>query len=75
MGQSGLTSQITIGLSAGVDPNKLSPESGGADIEAKDASGETPLHTVTKSRYHPNIMLLLERGVDIEAKNKSGKTH
>lgn len=47
----------------------------GADINAKDARGATPLHHAVWELDHlPVVKLLLERGANINAKDKYGST-
>ncbi|MCP3915879.1 MAG: hypothetical protein GY711_10005 [bacterium] len=47
----------------------------GADIEAKDATGETPLfRAVTNERKAPIAALLVERGADTKAKSRKGRS-
>lgn len=45
----------------------------GADINAKDSYGNTPLHRQS-SAWHSNIQLLIDLGADIEAVNNQGET-
>ena len=45
----------------------------GANIEAKDKDGRTPLHHAVLKEYLNVFILLLERGADIEAKDKSNQ--
>jgi len=46
----------------------------GADVEAKDNNGNTPLHLAVWSNHIETAKLLIERGADLEAKNKYGQT-
>ncbi|KAL8301067.1 hypothetical protein RB593_000054 [Gaeumannomyces tritici] len=41
----------------------------GADIEAQNESGETPLHVATRSANEDCLMVLLSRGADTETKS------
>ena len=45
----------------------------GANIEAKDKDGRTPLYHAVLKEYLNVFILLLERGADIEAKDKSNQ--
>ncbi|KAK2591217.1 hypothetical protein QQS21_011102 [Conoideocrella luteorostrata] len=46
----------------------------GADIEAKDKYGQTPLSLATEEGREAVAKLLLDKGADIEAKDKHGRT-
>lgn len=46
----------------------------GADIEARDAQGYTPLHSAAQMGNPQVIQLLLERGADKAAKDRHGRT-
>ncbi|KAK6514351.1 hypothetical protein TWF506_008747 [Arthrobotrys conoides] len=46
----------------------------GADIEARDYWGWTPLLSASRSRLPAIVKLLIERGADIEAKDNQGRT-
>ena len=46
----------------------------GADIEARDKQGETPLHRAVKCGKANMVAFLLSRGADIHATSKSGLT-
>lgn len=46
----------------------------GADIEAKDNSGQTPLSWVTCGGRKDIVKLLLDKGADIEARDHFGQT-
>jgi hypothetical protein len=46
----------------------------GADIEAKDEEGRTPLMWAVQSWREDNAWLLLEKGANIEAKDEQGRT-
>ena len=46
----------------------------GADVEAKDERGRTPLHWASFWNHIETAKLLLERGADLEAKTNSGMT-
>lgn len=46
----------------------------GADINAKDISGTTPLHCASAYGDEHAVRQLLQRGAEIEAKNNAGKT-
>lgn len=46
----------------------------GADIEARDKSGDTPLHRAVKCRQAEMVAFLLASGADAQAKSKSGQT-
>ena len=48
---------------------------GGANIEARDEYGSTPLHWASLFSESPGIVgLLLDKGADIEARDKMGRT-
>ena len=46
----------------------------GADIEARDKYGDTPLHRAVKCQQAELVALLLARGADAQAKSKGGQT-
>src|SRR5581483_5057182 len=46
----------------------------GADIEARDEQGQTPLIRAAADAQTGIVKLLLEKGADIEAKDTSGAT-
>jgi ankyrin repeat protein len=46
----------------------------GADVEAKDGSGRTPLGWAAEKGYEGIVKQLLEKGADVEAKGGSGRT-
>ncbi|AXK61114.1 ankyrin repeat domain-containing protein [Candidatus Chromulinivorax destructor] len=45
----------------------------GADVNAVNQKGETPLHYAAKNQYNTLIPLLIAAGADLHAKNKDGK--
>jgi ankyrin repeat protein len=45
----------------------------GAEVNARDSRGQTPLHTATGTRYRL-MMLLLANGADIKMKDSTGQT-
>lgn len=47
---------------------------GGANIEARDKYGDTPLHRAVKCRQAEMVTFLLASGADAQAKSKSGQT-
>ncbi|WP_260588369.1 ankyrin repeat domain-containing protein, partial [Staphylococcus aureus] len=46
----------------------------GANIEARNGSGETPLYSAVHSRFEGIVKLLVKNGADIRAKNMFGET-
>jgi len=46
----------------------------GADIEAHDKNGDTPLHRAVKCGHVDMVAFLLSQGADVQAKTKSGQT-
>ncbi|MGD2095837.1 MAG: ankyrin repeat domain-containing protein [Phycisphaerales bacterium] len=48
--------------------------SDGADINARDRIGGTPLHAAVQNRHLELIELLIDEGADINAKNNTGQT-
>jgi hypothetical protein len=46
----------------------------GADPNAVDKSGVTPLHRAVRTRCTAAVKVLLESGADIQRKNKNGST-
>jgi ankyrin repeat protein len=47
----------------------------GADVNAKNGFGETPLHCACKQGHEENVVsLLLENGAEVNAQGNDGKT-
>jgi uncharacterized protein YegJ (DUF2314 family) len=46
----------------------------GADLEAIDDDGETPLHVATINGFADLVVYLIERGANTDTKNKDGQT-
>jgi ankyrin repeat protein len=46
----------------------------GADLEAKDEFGRTPLSWAAEEGHEGVVKLLLEKGADLEAKDEFGQT-
>ena len=46
----------------------------GADVNARDKDGETPLHEASSGGYKEIIELLIAKGADVNARNEDGKT-
>ncbi|KAH7000722.1 ankyrin repeat-containing domain protein [Ilyonectria destructans] len=46
----------------------------GADVEAKDEYGRTPLSWAAEDGHEDIVKLLFEKGADVEAKDKHGGT-
>jgi len=46
----------------------------GADVEAKDSNGRTPLLWAARKVHEAVVRLLLDKGTNAEAKNKVGQT-
>jgi ankyrin len=46
----------------------------GADANAKDNRGRTPLHHAARSGHSDSVRLLLEKGADVNATDKEGRT-
>ena len=47
---------------------------GGADVNAKDKTGRTPLHYAAQFRHPDNVKLLLEKRADVNATDEGGRT-
>ena len=47
---------------------------GGADVNAKDGGGWTPLHHATEAGHKEIAELLIANGADVNAKDKYGRT-
>jgi ankyrin repeat protein len=60
--------------SAGTSGDYRLPAWAGADPNALDHSGVTPLHRAVRTRCAAAVQDLLEGGADMLAKNKSGAT-
>jgi len=46
----------------------------GADVNARDNYGKTPLHWAVISGQKERVMLLISKGADVNAREKDGKT-
>ncbi len=46
----------------------------GADLEADDEDGRTPLHAATERRHLECLECLIGKGSDLEAKDNEGRT-
>ena len=46
----------------------------GADVNAADGRGSTPLHSAASQGHDSAVQLLAERGANLEAETKSGQT-
>ena len=46
----------------------------GAEVDAKNESGETALMVAASNGYEKNVTLLLEHGADADLRNADGKT-
>ena len=46
----------------------------GADVDAKDKDGDTPLHSAVSFDYYDVVELLIEEGANVNTKNQKGKT-
>ncbi len=46
----------------------------GADINARNGSGMTPLHAAALTGQKDAVELLIEKGADLNAKNENGVT-
>lgn len=45
----------------------------GSDVNAKNKSGETPLHEATASRGHQEtVKILIDRGAEVNSRNNKG---
>ena len=46
----------------------------GADVNAKNKDGDTPLHHAARNSNYNTVEVLLKNGADVNAKNKNGDT-
>ena len=46
----------------------------GADVNAKNNDGWTPLHWASENGHEAIVSLLLEKGADVNAKDNDGET-
>ena len=46
----------------------------GADVSAKDASGDTALHSAARLSAEASVRLLIAAGADVAARNRTGVT-
>ena len=46
----------------------------GADVNAKDPTGKTPLHDAARWGWNAAVQLLVDRGADLNAKSSNGRT-
>ena len=65
-----------LAIAGKVDPEKVRQLiQDGADVNAKDKDGATPLMLAAKINFNPEVLMaLIEAGADLNAKNKDGWT-
>ena len=68
------TEDVTATRLAFLAANVVALIKAGADIDARDEDGETPLHSAAESGNPEHIAVLVDAGADINAPDESGQT-